>query len=263
MVMNHLTSASYWIRAAASAQVDLDQVASQNYDLPVDIHREVRLEQVEFLRQILVRRAAPARVLDLGCGPGTWALELAPLVDFWLGIDVAPAFVTHAQNEARARGLHHLQFRAGDFLESWDERSFDLIVLGGTLGYLSHEQMVSLLERVREQLAPGGIVYVRVSTIPGIYPRLQLKGRYPICYRKETEYLSVFRQLGFRVEVSRDYAFTRGLLATAYTFLARRLGRTGMTAYRWAGLCAPLSFGLARLLLDLTPLPQSSLFILR
>jgi len=261
--MNHLTSTSYWIRAAASAQVDLDQVASQNYELPMEIHRGVRLEQVEFLRQILVHRPGPTRVLDLGCEPGTWALELAPLVESWLGIDVAPAFIEHARNSARAQGLHHLQFRAGDFLKGWEGQSFDLVVLGGTLGLLEDEEVVSLLRRVRQQLAPGGLVYVRVSISPGIYPRIKPQGRYPICYRKQAEYLCIFRELGFRVAVSRDYAFTRGILATAYTFPARRLGRTGMSAYRWAMLCAPLSFGLARLLLDLTPFPQSSLFILR
>ena len=261
--MNYLKTAAYWIKAARHPKVDLDQVAAQNYTLPKDVHLSVRHRQVQFLETILRQQETPPRVLDLGCGPGWWATQLAHLTESWLVFDIAPSFIEHAQSEAASLGLSHLQFRTSNLLEVKEGRRFDVAVLGGTLGYINDPDLLPLMENVRSHLLPGGVVYVRVSTIPGIYPRIVWNGDYQITYRKEAEYYEVFQKAGFSVTSQRDYAFTEGSLATVYTALARWMGRTGMTAYRVAMHLRPLSFGLARLLLDLTPLPQSTQFVLR
>jgi SAM-dependent methyltransferase len=260
--MNYLTSTDYWIEAARHPKLDLDQVASQNYSLPPDVHKDVRSQQVGYLENILRQRQGPKHVLDLGCGPGVWALQLADLADSWLGYDIAPAFVDHARQQAAQKELHHLQFEVGSLLEVRCDRLFDVVVLGGILGYIEDADLLPLLRNAAAHLQPGGLVYVRISVIPGIYPRITLKKSYPIHYRKVAHYVETFREAGFRVTVERDYAFTEASLATAYTAMARWLGRTGMTAYRVAQRLRPLSFGLARRLLDLTPLPQSMQFIL-
>ena len=257
-----VAGAAYWIREAGQAGVDPDQIATQNYGLPSDIHREVRSSQVSFLESLLREQAEPRHVLDLGCGPGVWAIQLAHMVDSWLGIDIAPKFIECAKREATKRGLTHLEFREGSMLEVAENRRFQVIILGGILGYVSDRDVRALMDICKTHLAPGGVVYTRVSTIPGIYPRLSLGRLYPITYRKQAEYERTFREAGFSVTTARDYAFTEAHLATVYTAPARWYGKTGMTAYRMALRFFPLTFGLARRLLDFTPLPRSSLFIL-
>ncbi|MBS2037043.1 class I SAM-dependent methyltransferase [bacterium] len=261
--MDYLKTARYWIQAARHPKVEPDQVAAQNYTLPKDVHLSVRHRQLRFLEAILREQKTTPRVLDLGCGPGWWATQLAHLTESWLGFDIAPSFIEHARQEAARQGLSHLEFRTSNLLEVAEGRRFNVVVLGGTLGYINDSDLLPLMQNVRSHLLPGGVAYVRVSTIPGIYPRIAWKGDYQITYRKETEYYYTFQKAGFSVLSERDYAFTEGTLATIYTALARWMGRTGMTAYRVATRLRPLSFGLARVLLDLTPLPQSIQFILR
>lgn len=252
----------YWKKAARQDQLDPDQVASQNYYLPGPVHEEVRCRQLSFLENILSRQAGPHRVLDLGCGPGTWALRLGHLTESWVGYDVAPDFIETARREAHRLGRTNLRFEVGSLLEVDEGRNFNLVVLGGILGYLDDSELPQLMATVKNHLRPGGIVYARVSISPGLYPRLSLGKNYPIHYRKLDEYVNLFRQSGLHVTQERDYAFTEGNLATAYTALARWFGRTGMTAYRFMQRLRPLTFGLARKLLDLTPLPQSMQFVL-
>jgi SAM-dependent methyltransferase len=261
--MDYVKTAAYWIQAARQPRVELDQVAAQNYLIPCDVHRGIRLRQMSFLENVLRRSGKRPQVLDLGCGPASWAIQLADLAESWLGFDIVPSFVEHAQLEADRRGLSHLEFRTGNLLTVDEGRRFDVVVLGGTLGYVNDDDLLPLMHNVLAHLRSDGVVYVRVSTIPGIYPRISWRGDYQITYRKSEEYLQLFRQAGFLVEMQRDYPFSEGALATAYSAVARWLGKTGMTAYRVALKVRPLSFGLAGFLLDLTPFPQSMQFVLR
>ena len=74
--------------------------------------------------------AGPARILDLGTGPGT--LLLAAL-DEWpkatgLGVDASDAALAYARRNAERLGLAgRAEFRIGDWAEGIDER-FDLIL---------------------------------------------------------------------------------------------------------------------------------------
>lgn len=258
-----MTSETYWVQAGQLPDIDPDQIASQNYTLPLTVHQQVRIRQVSFLEKLFQEIVGRPRVLDLGCGPGVWALKLADQVESWLGYDISPEFIAHATQKATESGFDHLQFKVGSMLHVSPGQTFNLVVLGGILGYVEDDQILPLMKQVRSHLEPGGLAYVRVSVIPGIYPRITLKRGYPIHYRKTRYYLDQFALAGFQARVERDLAFTEASLATVYTAMARWAGRTGMTAYGIARRLRPLSFGLARRLLDLTPVPQSMQFILR
>lgn len=256
------TAVDYWKQAARKSELDPDQIASQNYYLPPAVHEEVRCRQLRFLEDLLRPLSTPPRVLDLGCGPGTWGLRLSHLAERWVGYDISPEFIETARSQAERLGRRNLRFEVGPLLDVQESPDFDVVVLGGILGYLDDQELPQLMAVVRRHLRPGGLVYARVSVSPSIYPRLSLSTNYPIHYRKVEEYVALFRAAGLYVTQERDVAFTEANLATAYTALARWFGRTGMTAYRFMQRLRPLTFGLARRLLDLTPLPQSMQFVL-
>ncbi|HEY2671608.1 MAG TPA: methyltransferase domain-containing protein [Rugosimonospora sp.] len=106
---------------------------------------------------------APARVVDLGCGPGN---VTATLLDRWpqarvLGIDSSPEMI----GEAAALARPGLDFARGD-IETWrPEAPVDVIVSNAALQWVpSH---VDLLAGWVEALAPGGALAFQVPANAG------------------------------------------------------------------------------------------------
>ena len=123
--------------------------------------------QVEFIhREFLGKR--PARVLDLGCGPGFYLTRLAQLGHEVTGVDYSPASVTYALEEARTAGLDIAvvdgDVRAADFGGPYDL----VLLLSGELNVFRPEHASEILRRAAGALAPGGSVLVEASTYDAI-----------------------------------------------------------------------------------------------
>jgi SAM-dependent methyltransferase len=95
------------------------------------------------------------RALDVGCGDGMLAGELAGRCEEVVGIDV------DAPTIARARARHHrpnLRFVEADVMtHAFEPASFDFIASIATLHHLPLE---SALERFSQLLTPGGVLSV-------------------------------------------------------------------------------------------------------
>lgn len=96
------------------------------------------------------------RVLDLGCGPGLYALELARGGASVTGVDISPRSIDHARDRAREAGVP-VDYVVADYLDWEPEGRFDLILLI-MCDYcaFSPAQRAQLLERVARWLEPGG-----------------------------------------------------------------------------------------------------------
>jgi SAM-dependent methyltransferase len=70
-------------------------------------------------------------VLDVACGPGGWALEMAQANPHMqvTGIDVVEGMIEYANVQADASGLDNAHFQVGDILQPLDfpDASFDLV----------------------------------------------------------------------------------------------------------------------------------------
>jgi ubiquinone/menaquinone biosynthesis C-methylase UbiE len=100
------------------------------------------------------------RVLDIGCGPGGWALGLSaayPQIEV-LGIDISPQMIAYAQMQASTRRLDNVQFRVMDMLEPFDfpDNSFDL-VNARLVAFLPTTAWPTYLQQCRRIIRPGGI----------------------------------------------------------------------------------------------------------
>jgi len=91
----------------------------------------------------------PLKVIDIGGGPGRYALALAELGYGVTLVDLSPGNLTFANNKAEAAGIHldhSLQANAMDLSEFPDE-SFDAAVMMGPLYHLlKYEQRILALQ---------------------------------------------------------------------------------------------------------------------
>lgn len=114
-------------------------------------------EEVDFIVAALGLRGG-GRVLDLACGFGRHALELARRGFSVVGVDVTEAYVEDARASARAEGLR-AEFVRGDVLDVRYREEFDVVLnmADGAIGYFEkEEQNLALFDVVAAALRPGG-----------------------------------------------------------------------------------------------------------
>lgn len=109
---------------------------------------------------------APDSVLDVGCGIGRHARAFAERDVEATGVDISPAFLDRAREQARQDGVaDRTDFRQLDMRSLADlDRRFDLAVcLYNTFGYFDEAENSSVLEGMRERLTEDGVCAIQVG----------------------------------------------------------------------------------------------------
>lgn len=120
---------------------------------------EVVDRQVAWIHEAILREK-PARVLDLGCGPGLYTSRLARRGHACLGLDMAPASIEYANRRAGDGEQYRLvDVRSADFGGPWDL----VMMLFGEFNVFRPSDAVAILARAAAGLAPGGAVLLEVS----------------------------------------------------------------------------------------------------
>ena len=118
--------------------------------------------QVAWLHQTVLG-GRPARILDLGCGPGLYTQRLAALGHECSGIDFAPAAIAYAQEQARVFSAR-CSYRLGDLRTVGFGQGFDLVLLlFGELNALSREDARHILRQARRALGETGLLLLEVQ----------------------------------------------------------------------------------------------------
>ena len=129
--------------------------------------------------------AADARILDVGCGPGTITAGLADRVPqgHVTGIDAAADVI--AQARTAGGGRTNLDFAAGDvYALDFPDSSFDVAHAHQVLQHLGDP--VRALRELRRVTRPGGLVAVRDADYGGMawYPELPVLDEWMDLYRR-------------------------------------------------------------------------------
>jgi ubiquinone/menaquinone biosynthesis C-methylase UbiE len=122
---------------------------------------------------LLARLEPGARVLDVGCGPGTITIGLAARVPDGevVGIDLAGDVLADARHEAESAGQRNVRFEAGDVYHlGYDDASFDVVHAHQVLQHLADP--AAALREMRRVTRPGGLVAARDGDYGGMlwYP---------------------------------------------------------------------------------------------
>lgn len=106
------------------------------------------------------------RILDLACGPGGWALEVAftyPKIEV-VGVDVSRAMIDYANAQVRVQGLGNASFQVMDIQKPLDfpDGSFDL-VNARFINFLPAAAWPRLMQELRRITRPGGVIRLTES----------------------------------------------------------------------------------------------------
>jgi ubiquinone/menaquinone biosynthesis C-methylase UbiE len=106
-------------------------------------------------------------VLDVACGPGGWALELAEQYPDMqvVGIDIDKGMIEYAGTMARASKLENATFRVMDATRPLDlpDNFFDLVNARFMVGFLPAKQWSDVLQEFLRILHRGGIIRLTES----------------------------------------------------------------------------------------------------
>lgn len=103
-------------------------------------------------------------VLDLGCGPGLYAVRFAGRGLRVTGVDLSRRSIAYARKAAKASRLD-VTYRCGNYLRLRDSGRFRAaFLIYGDYCPLSPENRARLLHNVRRALLPGGFFVLDVTT---------------------------------------------------------------------------------------------------
>lgn len=153
------------------------------------------------------------RILDVGCGFGLFAAYFAQTqrARRIVGVDPDKRRTTMAAQTFEKLGLEGHQFVAGDARTSAIEGPFDAVYVLDVMHHIPREDQVALLHRLRQLLAPRGVLVIKdITTDPWygmkfteILDRVMVGFDEPLCYRHHSEWGELLRELDFKVRVVR------------------------------------------------------------
>ena len=240
----------------------LDRVVAVGYGVVYDFvfdrfppYRSLQQEVLQAVERTVDRPDAAnrrdIRILELGCGPGHFAVRLAEAGFSVVGLDRYGSLIDLAREKRQARHLVHLSFQHGDLAAatSFRDASFDLVVNIHSL-YVHPAPSAKLREAYRVLKAGGHAIFVnptrrlslrrtfrelraRESTRAAIGALVWLvpnavfeAGRHPVgpSYWSEDELTAELQRAGFAVLETRR-TFLNG---SSVLVLAQRPVRTGV-----------------------------------
>ncbi len=109
-------------------------------------------------------------IVDLGCGPGGWVLEVArehPDIKV-SGIDISRSMIQFAQAQALSRGYGNASFTVMDVKEplAFEDASFDLVNERTLYGVMAPGEWPQLLAECKRVLRSGGIIRLTELEMP-------------------------------------------------------------------------------------------------
>lgn len=112
----------------------------------------------------LEKYAQNGAILDLGCGPGNTANELASDVyRKYIGVDISEAALTKAVKRTKENGREAKNsFVKSDFLHYTPTQTFDIILFRESMYHVPYGQVPVLLDKYSMHLKSTGVFIVRL-----------------------------------------------------------------------------------------------------
>jgi len=101
----------------------------------------------------------PARILDLGCGPGFYGSRLMALGHTYTGLDISPASIAHAREQSP-----DADYRLGDIRQLDYGDGYDLVMMiYGEFNAFPQDDAAHIVAKAYRALKPGGKLLIEVQ----------------------------------------------------------------------------------------------------
>jgi len=172
------------------------------------------------------------RLLDIGCGPGTFLGQFSDRYERAVGIDIAEGQVAHARRNYSDVGA---EFRVADLRDlTAAGEQFDAVVSIEVIEHLPMSDVQPFLALVRSVLRPGGTVVFTTPNYHSFWPIIEwlISVRGHVDYR--VQHLTHFnpsmlrrelKHAGFEIERLSTFFIVSPFLAGVSPRLARFIGR--------------------------------------
>jgi len=191
---------------------------------------------------------ASGKILDVGCGAGTWTEVFAKRFKTVIGIEQSSLMIEAAKQKVAY--LTNVTLLQADGRQYIPEGPFDMIFLGGLCMYMNDCDVVELLHTLKSRLVKkGGSIILRESTVP--QGESISHGKYQAVYRNVDLYRQLFNSAGsFNVEVRRNYGYTNLVTAEELVtmrrkwlpFLPKKSSSLGNLTWNLLRTTTPISF---------------------
>ncbi|ORZ03085.1 S-adenosyl-L-methionine-dependent methyltransferase [Syncephalastrum racemosum] len=143
----NFSDSTYWL---PSDDEEMDRLVGQHFAIKALYDGNIIKEAIP-----LIPLHNGAQILDVGCGPGTWIMDVAteyPESEF-TGIDMCPVFPTDIRPP-------NVNFQYGNVMERlpFDDNTFDLINMRFFILALRKEDWDVVLPELHRILKPGGVL---------------------------------------------------------------------------------------------------------
>jgi 2-polyprenyl-3-methyl-5-hydroxy-6-metoxy-1,4-benzoquinol methylase/GNAT superfamily N-acetyltransferase len=124
-------------------------------------------QEAHFIASLPGMESRPASVLDVGCGTGRHATELAALGFDVTGIDYLDNLIQRARENALQRQLGGVQFRVADCRQIDLHQQYDLVLcLYDVIGsYADERENTRIADTLARHLRPGGYALISVMNL--------------------------------------------------------------------------------------------------
>jgi 2-polyprenyl-3-methyl-5-hydroxy-6-metoxy-1,4-benzoquinol methylase len=111
----------------------------------------------------LEKYIANGNILDIGCGSGNTATEMAPTYQSYIGVDISEEALSKAAKRSLETGRQDKnRFECGDFLTYVPQGRFDVILFRESMYHVPVSKVKATLDRYAEYLKEGGVFVVRL-----------------------------------------------------------------------------------------------------
>jgi len=121
----------------------------------------------------LERYAVKGCILDLGCGSGNTATELAASAyETYVGVDISQEALRKASKRSEQAGRADKNlFARGDFLDYTPLQKFEVILFRESMYHVPLGRVRTMLNRYSDYLREGGVFIVRMNTSESLLGR--------------------------------------------------------------------------------------------